>query len=294
VSFRPKTLAPHRATVWNNRLGATVRGGSTLKNQYFGDVNDYKKYGLLRHFASTGGGTLAVCWTLTEDDTRSDGSRTGYLLDPQTWRRLDPAVFDFVRELVVGKRVRSVLAMDRSDVIPGGRFFGELLTDEQAARDEYFDRFFRFCRGASLVFFDPDNGLGITAVKRGDRRSSKYVYPCEIERAWSSGHSVLFYQHFPRRPRDAFMGRLVESMSHLEGLDTVFFFVTSHVVFVLLPRPEHRVWLAKGAVEFESRWRGVVRVERRTASASRRAKRAVLGWKASTTLSRSHPVGSAC
>ena len=54
-----------------------------MKNQYFGDVNDYKKYGLLRYLGRSGRSNLAVCWSLTEDDSRSDGSRVRYLNDPE-------------------------------------------------------------------------------------------------------------------------------------------------------------------------------------------------------------------
>ena len=234
-----------------------------MKNQYFGDVNDFKKYGLLRHLASGGEGELAVCWSRTVDDTRSDGSRIHYLEDPAHWRELDPVVFDFVHDQVLEKRIRDVDALASSNLLPRSRFFGDVLEDELANRDAYFNRFFRFARGAKLVFFDPDNGLGITAVQRGERRSSKYVYPCEVERAWSAGHSVLFYQHFPRRPRDAFLGRLVSTLATLTGLKSVVFFVTSHVVFVLLPRPDHEAWLLPSAGGFAAHWSRVVSVQLR-------------------------------
>jgi hypothetical protein len=40
-----------------------------MKNQYFGDINDYRKYGLLRALQSTGDGSLLVTWMLTPDLT---------------------------------------------------------------------------------------------------------------------------------------------------------------------------------------------------------------------------------
>lgn len=36
-----------------------------MKNQYFGDVRDFFKYGVLRGLAPDGGESLAVCWMLT-------------------------------------------------------------------------------------------------------------------------------------------------------------------------------------------------------------------------------------
>jgi hypothetical protein len=43
-----------------------------MKDQYFGDVNDYLKYGLLRCFAEAGW-RVGVCWMLTPDDGGRDG-----------------------------------------------------------------------------------------------------------------------------------------------------------------------------------------------------------------------------
>jgi hypothetical protein len=233
-----------------------------VKNQYFGDVNDFKKYGLLKQLSNGCASEIAVCWTLTEDDSRSDGSRIRYLEEPAKWRTLDPPLFDFVRCQVIERGVRSVEALAESRALPNCRFFPELLPDHLAEREAYFERFFRFAQGADLVFFDPDNGLGITAIQRGGRNSSKYVYPCEVERAWDTGKSVLFYQHFPRRPRDSFLRNLTGVFSHLRGLRLVYFFITSHVVFVLLPSAVHEHWLTSAAKEFERHWAGVVRVER--------------------------------
>ena len=55
-----------------------------MKNQYFGDINDYRKYGLLRTLQSTGSGRLLVAWMLTPDDGSRDGGFRSYLL-PQRW-----------------------------------------------------------------------------------------------------------------------------------------------------------------------------------------------------------------
>jgi len=39
-----------------------------VKNQYFGDINDYRNYGLLRILISGGGIKTIVCWVLRPDD----------------------------------------------------------------------------------------------------------------------------------------------------------------------------------------------------------------------------------
>ena len=58
-----------------------------MKNQYFGDINDYKKYGLLR-ILTDDHMRLAVCWMLTDADHRADGKFISYLQDPVKWEHL--------------------------------------------------------------------------------------------------------------------------------------------------------------------------------------------------------------
>jgi hypothetical protein len=39
-----------------------------VKAQYFGDVNDYRKFSLLRPLAAAGRFRIGVCWMMTEPD----------------------------------------------------------------------------------------------------------------------------------------------------------------------------------------------------------------------------------
>lgn len=233
-----------------------------MKDQYFGDVNDYRKYGLIRSLVGFGQLDIVVCWALTEGDSRTDGSRIGYLREPSKWRANDPVVFDYLREQVLEKGARSVSVIERSKVLPNCRFFGEIVRDDEALRDAYFVRLLRFAEGADLVFFDPDNGIGVKSVERGNRNSSKYVYDTEIAAAYEAGHSVLVYQHFPRRSREPFVQGLVERFGFLLQLTEAFSFRTSHVVFLLLPQERHLALLARKSEEVARRWAGQFRVVR--------------------------------
>ena len=49
-----------------------------MKNQYFGDIGDYGKYGLLR-FLAEHEVNVAVNWYLTKNDQSNDGNLRGYL-----------------------------------------------------------------------------------------------------------------------------------------------------------------------------------------------------------------------
>ncbi len=50
-----------------------------MKNQYFGAINDYRKYGLLRILSGAGEVSTGVCWMLTPSDGLTHGQDTDYL-----------------------------------------------------------------------------------------------------------------------------------------------------------------------------------------------------------------------
>ena len=64
-----------------------------MKVQYFGDVNDYRKYALLRLIANTGL-KIGVNWLLTPDDGRTDGNKRGYLAQREAWRHYELGCVD--------------------------------------------------------------------------------------------------------------------------------------------------------------------------------------------------------
>lgn len=210
-----------------------------MKNKYFGDVNDYKKYGILR--ALTGPGEIAttVCWILTEDDDSGDGRRIGYLSQPEEWREHDPEVFDHLQLQVLQHCIRSVDAIESADVLPNCRFYSALVRDDMEARQHYFYELLKFAKGSQLVFFDPDNGLEVKSVPSGRKNSSKYIYWEEIKQAFAAGHSLLIYQHLPRKPRVPFITQLVDKFRATTGVRNVLSYCTSHVVFFLLPQAYH-------------------------------------------------------
>jgi hypothetical protein len=232
-----------------------------MKNQYFGDLNDYKKYALLRVLGNGGKFSTTVCWALTPDDDKTDGSRIGYLSKPETWKALDPVVFEHLRQTVGENGDRRVASIEESGVLPNCRYFDDELPADNGGREEFFDRLYRFADGTDLVFFDPDNGLGVPSAPRGGRNSSKYVYRDEVCRTFLRGHSVLIYQHFPRRARGPYLSAWAAQFDDLAGLKRVVSFSTSHVAFVLLPQARHERTLLRSAATVADRWRGVVNLQ---------------------------------
>ena len=111
-----------------------------MKNQYFGDINDYKKFGLLRLLSGYGKINLGICWMLTPDDDRSDGELTKYLNEAKYWREFDQELFDCLRYHVYIKKERNIKIIEKSNIIPGAICFSEILPDKSEGRQEYFKR----------------------------------------------------------------------------------------------------------------------------------------------------------
>src|SRR5258706_4201397 len=123
-----------------------------MKNQYFGDVNDYQKYGLLRTLANNGQHKIGVCWMLTANDGRSDGNFTDFLNKPDVWRKHDAPLFDLLHKWVVSDRSRSVALAQHTNMLPGAEFHSEFLTDSRDDRAKYFEEMKEKLSACELIF----------------------------------------------------------------------------------------------------------------------------------------------
>jgi len=227
-----------------------------MKNQYFGDINDYRKFGLIRALTGYGELSSGICWMLTEDDSRPDGGKLDYLLKPDTWRGYDGELFEALREAVVIQGERSVQGADKRNIVPGGEYYETILTDDRVERSHFFAQFFQRSQGKDLLFFDPDNGMEIKSVPPGKKNSSKYLYWQELEGIHELGASVLIYQHFPRESRDVFIERMIPGFQKRTEYEQVISFRTSHVVFFLLALDKHMNIFKKCIAILLTQWEG--------------------------------------
>jgi hypothetical protein len=185
-----------------------------VKNQYFGDINDYFKYGMLRTFARHV--SVAVIWMRTADDGSSDGNKLSYL-DHDGRRGHDPELFDWLRDWKRSGAPKDVRLIEQSGLLPNCTFFDEIVPDDLDARAEWFARAREFAKGAGLVFLDPDKGLPAASTRPGTKGWSQYVAREEVKALHDDGHSLLVYQHLWRVSRRDFMrDRLRELYETLE------------------------------------------------------------------------------
>lgn len=233
-----------------------------MKNQYFGDINDYRKYGLLRLLSGRGKITTAVCWMLTPDDGRADGSLTDYLHEPEKWEHFDSPLFDHLRDLVLHRNLRDVRGVETVAILPSCRFAPGLLPDDAEGRVAYFETFAGVTEGCELIFFDPDNGIEVPSKRYGLKDSSKYVYWREIEESFKAGLSLLIYQHFPREKRDPYIKSRARELAQKTGAQDVFSFRTPRVLFLLAPQEERLEFFRDRSGEVVDRWGSQIAVVR--------------------------------
>jgi len=229
-----------------------------VKHQYFGDVNDYRKYGLLRILQSESGLRLAVCWMLTPDDGRTDGKFTSYLRQASTWRQYDALLFDLLAEVVPsGRNVRHV---EEKQLLSGTILIDRIVPDDRALRADYFGEVHRAFDDAGLVFFDPDNGIEVPSCPLGRKDSSKYVSWLELSTTYRGGRSLLVYQHFRRQNRSTFIEEMATQLLARTNAPVVICFRTSNVAFFLVSQPAHEEGLRKAARNVGNVWRGQIEV----------------------------------
>ena len=206
-----------------------------MKNQYFGDINDYRKYGLLRGLSNNGEISTFVCWMLTENDSRSDGKFISYLDKREKFRKYDPELFDVLFHCIRSGK-RNVDFCGENSLISKSGYFNSIIPDNTNQREQYFNELYNKAKQYDLVFLDPDNGMEIKSRKKGNKFSSKYVYYDEVRNLYFQGKSLLIYQHFIREERNKFIQRISENLKIASGCQIIIPIRTSNVVYFLIPK----------------------------------------------------------
>jgi hypothetical protein len=247
-----------------------------MKNQYFGDVNDFRKYGLLRALRRASGLTVGVCWCLTNDEG-GHGELRRYLSQPGRWRHHDPELYEQLQRLLTPEVRRSVSLAREWGLVPEASYFEKLLSDNRANRVAYFEEARQALASCDVIFVDPDNGIEVSSSRTGTVGSSKYVYWPELKTLFDSGQSLLVYQHFPRVARDRFVPSLMRRLAEEFQGASIGAFSTAHVAFFLAQQARHAGVFENTERTMQSDWSGqfkawpnLLTVRRLSRSAARR------------------------
>jgi hypothetical protein len=229
-----------------------------MKNQYFGDEKDYLTYGLLRALARSTGLRIGIAWMLTPDQASGEGELRGYLSPTQRllWEHYDPELYERLAQ--VEPASRKVELARTWNLIPGARYDEPVhVPIDTHKRAVYFKQLLAQLKDCDLLFFDPDNGLEIPSLSQGARRSPQHLYWDEVELAYTGQrHSVLIFQHFPRRGRAEYLAERALELARRLNLAQVDWFQTAQVAFFLAARPEHAAALQRAPAEVLAHWRG--------------------------------------
>lgn len=229
-----------------------------MKDQYFGDVNDFRKYALLRSLVKNDRLRLGVCWMLTEPGARADGKFLSYLDKPKRFRDSDPELFDWLKLVFKvaddSKPDRRTNRIEGSPLLGSASFQTGFLPASNSERIKYFTAGSSRLNGCDLVFFDPDNGLQIESAPLGHKNSKKFLFWEEACNTFSSKSSILIYQHFNRQTRPEFVARLTAELQKRTGAAAVFSFKTPHVVFLLASQEPHVEGFRRRLADCRTRW----------------------------------------
>lgn len=225
-----------------------------MKNQYVGDVNDFRKYGLIRNLVVGTSLKCGVFWMLTPDDDRTDGQKIQYLEGRAHLRQLDSDLYSSLHHLVHETTHRSVAMVEKAGVIPNALFVSDVIPDSAFERASLMRSGLNALKSCDLLFFDPDNGLEIKSKARGQKHSNKFLFYDEVESAFSDNHSLLIYQHFPRERRAAYIVRRVADLRRIASPERLYSISTSHVCFFLLAAKKHDVVLVNRVALLTNRW----------------------------------------
>lgn len=228
-----------------------------MQDQYFGDVNDYRKYGLLRCLGDAGF-RVGVCWMFTPRDNSGQGKRIRYLDKPNEHGLRDPELFNFLRERVRSHR-RTIREIETAPDTPlnGVTFFSDLLPEGAVERDVYMSRALIVLRKMDLLFFDPNIGLETPSVRYGRAGSSNYLYWWEVERAAHEQATLVIFQHWTQNEkRRKHLSRLSSALRCRVPTTSVYAFKSPHILFLVACQPRHRVRFEKAVMLAQERWSG--------------------------------------
>ena len=224
-----------------------------MKNQYFGDVNDYIEYGILRCL-SHAGFRIGVCWMLTSDDKRPDGRRVNYLSQPQNWRHHDADLFGHLFRTLAAPDGKNIRHIEKKGWIHNARFFGKDVPDPKSERLRWFEDALTELNGSDLLFFDPDNGIEVPTIPMGRKGSSKYVYWEDLAKAWELNRSLLVFQHFPRVKRDEFISEKTQEIKSRLNQSSVVPMKSPNVLFLLAYRQGDSPRIRKALNLIDEKW----------------------------------------
>lgn len=231
-----------------------------MQDQFFGDINDYHKYGLLRCLCEAKL-RVGVCWMYTPRDDSGQGRKVDYLNEPREHQYRDPKLFDFLKKRVVsGRRAVRQLEEASEKMLPGAKFFAETLPKAAVDREGYFDRALAAFRTADVIFFDPDIGIAPPSAARNSLKHLRWDEVDRFSRGVDRKLSVVVFWYRPRgERRDDFLRRASSQLrDRMPPGASVYTVHSKYVLFLVGGQPTHRDRLQEASGILRRRWNGAM------------------------------------
>lgn len=163
-----------------------------MRDQYAGDISDFVKYALLRQLVNVGENRLGVAWYYDPgNDGRSDGRHLEWQ-DDDNWAAIDLTLHRSLTALPE----RSIAAIEEIDFWPAGTiFYRKPIPSRLVQRQEWFEDLKATLEPASLVFLDPDIGLG-----KPSRKHATLEELSELRKAGRALSFITFPAHTSSHP----------------------------------------------------------------------------------------------
>ena len=177
-----------------------------MKNRFYGDVNDYIKYGIL-DILSKKYKSIGINWCLTDDrhGKNGDGNIDRHITNEEEWKNFNPKIyFNLRKRLQIDQR--NIKYCKEDELFDFKYEFIEQLPDNaqrndyEALRDTWHTRAKAQLAKCDLVFFDPDIGV-IGQLSKNVVKNSEYCLAKEIaDYDWCDWLVVVFPKHAKRYP----------------------------------------------------------------------------------------------
>ena len=229
-----------------------------MKDQYFGDINDYRKYGLLRALQASGDGSLLVAWMLTPDDGGPDGRFRAYIEAPDTWAPYDRDLFEGLRRLLCSAPQPAVSLLEGSGLLPRACYHSVVVPDGRQEREAWRRDLVRAASDVDLVFLDPDNGIEVPSKPVGRKGSLEVRYLARDRRTLGSR---LLDPDIPALPtRAAGVVRRANGVGATRPYWRCFHggLCTPRVLFLLAAQERHKEWFREAVSLVPQRWNGQI------------------------------------
>jgi len=159
-----------------------------MRDQYAGDVSDLLKLTFLRMLAGDDK-TLGVAWYYnTGRAGPADGRHREYCNEPK-WKSFDLAAWNALRELPE----RSIEALEKLPIWPLNTCFHRVPVPSRRGRYSWAAEMKGTLQKPSIIFLDPDNGVGAL-----NKVSKRHATSDEVKAMRRSGRAVAMIK-FPAR-----------------------------------------------------------------------------------------------